>query len=268
MADRPPHAKVDAMTATTSTEQGYVDLDGVRTYHEISGTGEPLVLLHGGMCTIDTFAELASQLARSYRIHRPERRGHGRTPDVDGPITYQNMAADTVAYIEHTGVGPVHLVGWSDGAVIGLLVALTRPDLVRSLTFIGAALTDDGLPPEMLPLPDRIPVEALPPFLRDMYSAVSPDGPAHFDAVWDKLSPAWTSFPLVDLAELEHLTAPALIVAADHDMVTVEHATIISRAIPNARLAVIPGEHSVPLDKPGLVASLVLDFLSQLDTRS
>jgi pimeloyl-ACP methyl ester carboxylesterase len=152
--------------------------------------------------------------------------------------------------------------------VVGLLVALTRPDLVRSLTFIGAALTEDGLPDEMLPLPDRIPMEALPPFLREMYAAVSPDGPAHFDVVWDKLSPAWTSFPLVDLAELEHLTAPTLVVAGDHDMVTVEHAAIVSRAIPNGRLALIPGEHAVPLDKPALVASLVLDFLAERDARS
>src|SRR5215211_8257444 len=99
MADRPFRATVDAMTTTTKgTEQGYVDLDGIRTYHEITGTGEPLVLLHGGMCTIDTFADLTTQLAPSYRVHRPERRGHGRTPDVAGPITYQNMATDTVAY--------------------------------------------------------------------------------------------------------------------------------------------------------------------------
>lgn len=252
--------------SSTSTEQGYVELDGVRTYYEITGTGQPLVLLHGGMCTIDTFAELASQLAPSYRVHRPERRGHGRTPDVAGPITFQNMTADTVAYIEHLGVGPLHLVGWSDGAVIGLLLALTRPDLVRTLTFIGAALTEDGLPAEVLPLPQRIPLEALPPFLRKMYAAVSPDGPAHFDVVWDKLSPAWTAFPLVDMPELAHLEAPTLIVAADHDMVTVEHAATISRAIPNSRLAIIPGEHSLPLDKPAQVASLVLDFLAELDT--
>lgn len=80
MADHTPHATVASMTTTTSTERGYVELDGVRTYHEISGTGEPLVLLHRGMCTIDTLAELAAQLARSCRIHRPERRGHGAPP--------------------------------------------------------------------------------------------------------------------------------------------------------------------------------------------
>lgn len=266
MADRPSHATVDGMTTITFTEQGYVELDGVRTYHEITGTGQPLVLLHGGMCTIDTFAELASQLAPSYRVHRPERRGHGRTPDVPGPITYQNMAVDTVAYIEHLGVGPVHLAGWSDGAVIGLLVALTRPDLVRSLTFIGAPLTEDGLPAAMRPLPERIPIDALPPFLREMYGAVSPDGPEHFDVVWDKLSPAWTAFPIVDVAELEHLQPPTLVVAADRDMVTVEHAASVSRTIPNARLAIVPGDHSAPIVKPAVFGRLMLDFLAELDS--
>jgi len=264
MADRPFRATVEAMTTTTKgTEQGYVDLDGIRTYHEITGTGEPLVLLHGGMCTIDTFTELATQLAPSYRVHRPERRGHGRTPDVAGPITYQNMATDTVAYIEQLGVAPVHLVGWSDGAVVGLLVALARPDLVRTLTFIGAALTEDGLPPEMLPLPERIPIEALPPFLREMYATVSPDGPDHFEVIWDKLAPAWTTFPLVDMAELRTLGVPTLVVAADHDMITPEHAATISRTIPDARLAVIPGDHSVPITKPTLVSSLMLVFLDE-----
>src|SRR5262245_6162339 len=100
MADGPRDATVDGMTTIQTADQGYVDLDGVRTYYEITGAGEPLVLLHGGMCTIDTFAELAALFAPSYRVHRPERRGHGRTADVPGLITYQNMAADTVAYIE------------------------------------------------------------------------------------------------------------------------------------------------------------------------
>ncbi|MEW6154779.1 MAG: alpha/beta hydrolase [Actinomycetota bacterium] len=250
------------MTIEEAAQQGYVDLDGVRTYHEISGTGEPLVLLHGGMCTIDTFAGLASQLAPSYRVYRPERRGHGRTPDVAGPITYQNMAADTVAYLDRLAIAPAHLVGWSDGAVIALLVALTRPDLVRTLTFMGCALTEDGLPAEMLPLPERVPIEALPPFLREMYAAVSPDGPGHFDVVWEKLAPAWTAFPLVDLDELGGLRASTLVVAADHDTVTAEHAAKIARTIPEARLAILPGEHSLPIDKPALVGALVRDYLS------
>jgi len=256
------------MTPTTSpTDQGYIDLDGVRTYYEITGTGEPLVLLHGGMCTIDTFAGLASEIAPSFRVHLPERRGHGRTADVPGPITYENMAVDTVTFVEALGLGPVHIVGWSDGAVIGLLVALTRPDLVRSLVYIGNPLTLDGMPAEMRPMLDHMSVDMLPPFLRDLYAAVSPDGPEHFDTVWDKLAATIKALPYVDLSELEHLTVPVLVVAGDQDMITVEHADAIRRTIPDAQLAIIPGAHAVPMEKPALVASLALDFLAQVATR-
>ena len=249
------------MTTTQSSETGFVDLGDVHTYYAVDGSGEPLVLLHGGMATIDTFADLTAALAPSYRVHRPERRGHGRTPDVEGPITYEVMAADTVAYIEALGIGPVHLAGWSDGAVVGLLVALTRPDLVRSLVFIGSALTADGLPPELQPLPPHIPVESLPPFLRDMYAAVSPDGADHFDAVFAKLEPSWLALPYVELSELKALTLPTLVIVADHDMVTVAHADQIRNAIAGAQLAVVPGDHAVPLMRPGLIANLVVDFL-------
>ena len=87
----------------------------------------------------------------------------------------------------------------------------------------------------------------------------------HFDEVWEKLAPAWTAFPLVELAELSGLGAPSLVVAADRDMVTIEHAATVVSHMPDARLAVLPGEHSVPIDKPGLVAAVVVDFLAGLD---
>jgi pimeloyl-ACP methyl ester carboxylesterase len=96
----------------------YVNAGGVRTFYEVRGEGEPLVLLHSGLATTESWAMRIPALAQRYRVYVPERRGHGRTPDVDGPITYETMAA---------GTGPAHLVGWSDGAVVGMLVALRRP---------------------------------------------------------------------------------------------------------------------------------------------
>jgi pimeloyl-ACP methyl ester carboxylesterase len=244
------------------TTQAYVDLGDVRMYHEISGQGSPLVLLHGALCTADTYAGLAGELAPSYLVHRPEQRGHGRTADVPGPIDYAVMAADTIAFI-----GPAHLVGWSDGAVVALQVAMARPDLVASLVFIGNPLTLDGLPPEMLPLPETYTADVMPQVVRDMYGAVSPDGPDHFDAVFDKLAPMWNDFPLVDMDELANLSVPTLVVVADRDMVTVEHADALRRTIPGARLAVLPGDHSLPMSKAGLTAALFLDFLSESDTQ-
>lgn len=244
------------------SEQGYVDLDGVRTYHEVTGDGEPLVLLHGGVCTVETFHGLAAELAPSYRVHLPERRGHGRTPDVPGPLTYEVMAADTVAYLTHLGTGPVHLCGWSDGAVVGLLAALARPDLVRSLVFVGSALDESGLPGPMRAMLDHISPGDLPPFLRDQYAAVSPDGPEHFDVVCERLFEAWRAMPYADLTALGALTMPVLVVAGDHDGVTVAHCEEIRRALPDGHLAVLPGDHGLPMEKPALLAAVVRDFLA------
>src|SRR4051794_33250491 len=127
----------------------YVDAGGVHTYYEVAGAGEPLVLLHGGFCTVETFGAQTPALAGQYRVYVPERRGHGRTPDVEGPITYENMAQDTIAFMEALGISSAHLVGWSDGAIVGLLVALHRPDLVRKLVLIGQAVNHEGATPEV-----------------------------------------------------------------------------------------------------------------------
>jgi len=254
--------------STAPTTPAYVDLDGVRMHHEVSGDGAPLVLLHGALCTAATFGGLAAGLDPSYTVHRPEQRGHGHTADVPGPIDYEVMAADTVAYLEALELGPAHLVGWSDGAVVALSVSMARPDLVRSLVFIGNPLTLDGLPAEMLPLPEVFPVESIPQTMRDMYGAVSPDGPEHFDVVFDKLAPMWSAFPLVDMAALAQLSIPTLVVVADRDMVTVDHADMLRRTIPGARLAVIPGDHSLPMAKVSIVAPLILDFLSTTEAQA
>src|SRR3954469_18349966 len=93
----------------------YVDAAGTRTYYEMNGSGAPLVLLHGGFCTVETLDGLVPALTEHYTVYAPERRGHGRTADVDGPITYTAMAADTIAFLDAVGVAGAQLVGWSDG---------------------------------------------------------------------------------------------------------------------------------------------------------
>jgi len=116
----------------------YVDVDGLATWHEVRGDGPPVVLLHGAFAGASSWAAQAPALAEAgYRVHVPERRGHAHTGDVDGPLSYGVMADDTAAYLDEVVGGPAHLVGWSDGAVVGLLVARRRPDLVDRLVLIG-----------------------------------------------------------------------------------------------------------------------------------
>ena len=114
-----------ALTEASTVRDGgnYIDVDGIRTYYEVTGAGEPVTLLHGGMCTAETWDAQAPGLAARHQVFVPERFGHGRTPDIDGAITYENMAQHTIAFMEAVGLESTHLVGWSDGALVGLLVA-------------------------------------------------------------------------------------------------------------------------------------------------
>jgi pimeloyl-ACP methyl ester carboxylesterase len=108
-----------------------VDLGGVRTWYAVDGAGEPLVYLHGGFSDSDELDPVRPQYAARFRVYSPDRRGHGRTPDVEGPLDFERTAADTVAFLEQVVGGPADLVGFSDGATTALHVALRRPDLVR-----------------------------------------------------------------------------------------------------------------------------------------
>jgi len=240
----------------------YVNAGGVRTYYEVYGEGEPLVLLHGGLATAESWAMQVPALAERYRVYVPERRGHGRTPDVEGPITYEMMAADTAAFLDAAGTGAAHLVGWSDGAVVGMLVALRRPKLVRKLVVIGQYFNADGEVPEFRAMIDYWDSN-LPEELHEVYDRVSPDGPEHFPVVLEKMMRMWREEPDIALLELAGVRAPALVMQGDDDIVKVEHSAAVSATLPDAQLAVIPGtSHMAPLEKPDLVNRLILGFLS------
>jgi pimeloyl-ACP methyl ester carboxylesterase len=240
----------------------YVNAGGIRTYYETYGDGEPIVLLHGGLATAESWAMQIPALAERHRVYVPERRGHGRTPDVAGPMTYEMMAADTAAFLDAAGTGTAHLVGWSDGAVVGMLVALRRPELVRKLVVIGQYFNFDGQVPQFRAMIDYWGYN-LPEELHELYDRVSPDGPEHFPVVLEKMMRMWREEPEISLPELAGVGAHALVMQGDDDIVKVEHSTALAATLPDAQLAVIPGSsHMAPLEKPDLVNRLILDFLS------
>ncbi|MFH8978592.1 alpha/beta fold hydrolase [Streptomyces sp. NPDC017890] len=244
----------------------YADLPGVRTWYEAEGDRDPLVLLHGSFCTNDTWdAQLAELTAAGYHAFLPERRAHGHTPDVAGPLTYQDMADDTVAFLETVVGGPAHLVGWSNGGIIALLVAAARPDLVREVVAIGAdfrprseCFAAPGMLDEMTP--DSADLQ----FFRELYESVTPDGPDHWPVVAAKMTDMWRTEPTLTTQDPVRVVAPTLVLVGDDDLMTPEHTTALYRAIPESRLAVVPGaSHLVPLEQPDLVNRLILEHLAQ-----
>ncbi|MGH2794978.1 MAG: alpha/beta fold hydrolase [Actinomycetota bacterium] len=246
----------------TIRENGnYVDAAGLRTYYEVSGEGEPLILLHGGMMTAETFDMQTPALASKYKVYLPERRGHGRTPDVEGPFTFEAMANDTIAFMDAVGLDSANLVGWSDGAIVAMTVAVRRPERVRKLVYIGERVTRDGLRPEAIEALNAMTLETAPPMAQQLY-AVSPDGPEHFPVVFEKLKTLWVGESGLELSDLKAVTAPALVLLGDDDLITPEHGAAVQRALPDAQLAVVPGaSHALVFEKPDLVNRLILDFL-------
>jgi pimeloyl-ACP methyl ester carboxylesterase len=239
-----------------------VDAGGLDTYYEVHGAGEPLLYLHGGFNPIEMLGEILPALAQRYRVYLPERQGQGRTPDRDGPITFQSMADDTIAFFEAVGLSAAHLAGFSDGAMVAIHVALQRPDLVRRLVLMGQYANPDGCPPFYTELMEQFTPDTFPPMFRQMYDSLSPDGPEHFPVFFNKLKPNWLS-PGVPLERLADVQSPTLVLIGDDDCVTPEHAAAMVRALPaGSQLGVVPGtSHGLPFEKPDLVNRLILDFL-------
>ena len=165
----------------------YLSLDGHRTYHEIVGGGPPVVLLHGGFCSLENLRPMAERLVPGYRVHAAERPGHGRTPDRDGPYSYTAMVADTLAYLDAVGLESAHVVGYSDGAIAGLLLARDHPDRVRSLVAISANLDPDGFVGEELH-ERAVPLETVA-LIDAQYAELTPDGPEHASVVEGSCTP-------------------------------------------------------------------------------
>ena len=241
----------------------YVRGEAVAMWYDEWGQGDPLVLLHGGLCTNATWGAQAPEFAERFRVLAPERRGHGHTRDLDGPLHYDDMATDTIEFLDQIVAGQAHLVGWSDGGIVGLLVAIRRPDLVRKLVVVGTNFDVAGLVAgvdDMFTHMDPAGDEAA--IFRQPYEACSPDGADHWSVVFDKFVTMATAEPHIDPVELQRISAPTLIVVGDDDMVTLEHTVDLFRALPNAELAVVPGtSHAVVLEKPAAFNRIVLDFL-------
>jgi len=241
----------------------FIELPGVKTWYEVEGNGDPLLLLHAMFCTNETWGAQRPDLSAAYQVFLPERRAHGHTGDVAGPLSYHDMASDTIDFLTMAVAKPAHLVGFSDGAIVALLVAIARPDLVRKLVVIGGNFDVSGYLPEAYAMFDGMtPDDPHLADLRAQYDAASPDGADHWADVVAKLIDMFRREPHIPLEDLARIGAPTLVMVGDDDLFSMDHTVALWRAIPNSELAVVPGtSHTLVWEKPQLVNRLILDFL-------
>jgi pimeloyl-ACP methyl ester carboxylesterase len=221
--------------------------------------GATVLLLHGGMSNSDLLLDtLGDALAERHRLVAFDRRGHGYTADTDAPFHYDDMATETIGVLETVVGGPAHIVGWSDGGIVALLVALRRPDLVDRLVLIGVNFHHEGV----LPLE----VDADSPFAAVMsqaYAERSPDGAEHFGDVFAKFIAMATTEPTLTVEDLSRVNAPTLVLVGDDDVIALDHTCAMYEALPAGQLCVVPrASHVLPVEHPAETAHIMLDFLA------
>ncbi len=240
-----------------------IQLGDVATWYDVHGNGEAVLLLHGGFVDSRMFAPAMPLLVDSFRVYTVDRRGHGHTPDVEGPLSYEAMADDTIAFLDEVAREPAHLVGYSDGASVALLVALKRPDLVRKLVLVSGNFHYDGVVPGTLREFD----EATLRRMSTRHGQVSPDGEEHFPVIARKVLEMAATQPTLASEDLRAVTARTLVISGDDDMVSLEHIIALYRGIPDSELAIVPGtSHLLVTEKPDAVYALIAEFLTKEPT--
>jgi len=236
----------------------YVELNGISMWYDEHGEGEPLVMLHPGGTDSRAFGPNLEALASRFRVYLPERRGHGHTPDSDGPYSFELMADDTIHFLEQVVRRSARLLGMSDGAVVALLVARKRPDLVQRLICAAGVFDNKGWVAGAIE-----PVVEPPEFLAASCEELSPDGIEHLSVVVGKLNEMHTNGPKLAQQDLNNIPCRTLVMIGDDDEVLLEHAIDFYRGLPNGELAIVPGtSHGLLVEKPDLCNQIILDFLA------
>jgi pimeloyl-ACP methyl ester carboxylesterase len=263
---------------TTGTHRFY-EVHGAKLYVQIYGHGAPIVFLHGGMVFFDnSFARQRDYFASDRTVIGIDQRGYGHSPDGPWSLSYKLMADDTAAIIEQLGLGPVDVVGHSDGADLALVLVRDHPELVRRLVISGANIRVNLSPeekqraqwtPQQLAAHVRGIADWMPPQFLSDYSRVSPDGPGHWMTLLAKTYDMWLQPVVIEPADLKKILIPVLVMAGDHDFTSIEDNAEIFRDLPNGQLIIVPASnHGTFRMRPELVNLAIREFLERPDGKT
>jgi pimeloyl-ACP methyl ester carboxylesterase len=259
----------------TAPQTGYVPVNGLHMYYELHGTGStPLLLLHGGLFNIDLqFGQLLPGLAATRQVIAADFQGHGRTGDIDRPLTSANLASDVVGLLRHLDIAQVDVFGNSVGGAVALHLAINHPELVGKLVVSSVSFHPEGDRQENPEAVKALTVDAIAgtPMGQD-YRAKSPN-PDKLQELLDKLGQFDAGFTGWADADIQGIAAPTLLTVGDCDAVRLDHAVRFLQlrggdvngdfvGVPASQLAVFPGTtHFFGLAKTDLVLGAVLPFL-------
>ncbi|MHC8286093.1 alpha/beta fold hydrolase [Pseudomonas sp. XS1P51] len=246
---------------TTAAKSGYLDANGARLFYRVVGQGSPVILLHGGLANSDYWGNQVDVLAPHHTVVLLDSRGHGRSSRDAQAYGYDLMADDVVAVLDHLKIPKADVVGWSDGAILGLDLAIRHPERVGKIFAFAANSTTSGVIPG---------VEKNPVFAAYIeragqeYKKLSPT-PDKFDQFVEQISHMWATQPEWSDADLKKIKTPVLIVDGDHDeAIKREHTEYMAATIPGAGLAILPNaSHFAFIQAPADFNAILLNFLGE-----
>jgi len=238
----------------------YADVNGLHMYYEERGEGPPLVLLHGGLLTIElSFGSVIPVLARRHRVIAVELQGHGRTADTDRPMAFEYLAADVVGLLDHLRIEQTDVFGFSLGGLTTYELLVHHPRRIRRAVVASADHRNDR-GGEIHP--DRLPTEADFAAMRDAYVAAAPD-PARFEAFAEKTAAMVHGFGGWADDQLRAIDLPVLVMIGDTDFILIPAAAEAAELMPRGQLAVLPGTTHMHMTRSELIAPIVEDFLNR-----
>lgn len=239
---------------------GMAPVNGTELHYEIHGAGEPLVLLHGGLGHSGHFKNQVPDLSDSYRVITVDSRGHGRSAPSERPISYELMASDVIALMDYLDVKKAHVLGWSDGGIIGLYMAVNHPKRLVKVVASGANYDPSGIRPDVGEHPKFVSYFELA--MAD-YQALSPD-PSNWEALMGSVAGMWATEPDFTADELGSIAVPVLLLEGENEeAIFPEHTSEMAGMIPTARLEIIRGTGHFGLwEKPAEFNDAVLRFLA------
>lgn len=267
-------AQAQDAAPTDAPAQGQtVEVNGMQMYYEVSGEGEPIVVLHGAYMNIPAMGAIIPRLAATREVHAVELQGHGRTNDIDRPITYPALADDVAAFMEAVGLERADVFGYSMGAAVGLQLAIRHPEKVDQLVAASVSYDIEGLQPEFeAMLPQMTPEMFVGTPMETAFRELSPK-PDGFRAFVERMI-ALEHEPMAWEQEVRDLEAPVLLIAGDADVVTLEHVVAMFRLLgggamgdlgnplPESRLAVLPvTSHTAVIGQVDLLLAVIEPFL-------
>ncbi|MFN8256224.1 MAG: alpha/beta hydrolase [Bacteroidales bacterium] len=232
-----------ALTDELTFDSGYSEVNGLKMYYEIYGQGKPLVLIHGGGSTIQSnFEKVIPLFAKNRQVIAVELQAHGRTSDRNADLSFEQDADDIATLLKNLNIDKADFFGFSNGGTTTLQIAIRHPGIVDKIVLGSALAKRNGVPEWFWGFMEQAKLENMPEQLKKAYKKVAHDT-SGLQIMHDRDAKRMVNFKDIPDEQIKAIKAPTLIIIADKDIITPEHAIELQRQIANSELAIIPGGH-------------------------